>query len=303
MKTSWYGVFAALLPVGGAVAQDAGQFDNVKITVTHVAGTVYMLQGEGGNIGASIGEDGIVIVDDQFAPLADKIRAALKGVADQPVRFVINTHYHGDHAGGNIAFRKEAAIIAHANVRRRLGMDQPKEALPVITFERDVAVHLNGEDIRALHAPHAHTDGDSLVYFTKSNVVHMGDNFVRYGFPYIDTDAGGSVSGMIRALESAIARLPADVKVIPGHGALATIEDVKAFVTMLKDTRSAVAQGMKAGKSAEQLKEEKVLAAWQRWDRGFIKADDFIDVLYRDVSEPQHGHHDHKGHHETMKHN
>lgn len=263
--------------------EDEDRFANVQIKVTHVAGSVYLLEGEGGNIAASIGADGIVIVDDQYAPLADKIRQALKSVADRPVRFVINTHFHGDHAGGNIAFHNEAPIIAHENVRKRLSVDQPKEALPVITFAHDVSVHLNGEDVRALHAPSAHTDGDVLVYFTKSNVVHMGDNFVRYGFPYIDTNAGGSVSGMIAGLEAAIARLPADVKVIPGHGALATIEDVKAFLTMLKDTRAAVERGVKAGKSAEQLKKENVLGQWQSFNGSFIKADNFIDTLYADV--------------------
>lgn len=259
------------------------KFANVQIKVTHVAGSVYMLEGEGGNIGASIGEDGIVIVDDQYAPLAERIRAALKSVADQPLRFVINTHYHGDHAGGNIAFQKEATIVAHENVRKRLQVDQPAEALPVITFAQDVNVHLNGEDIQALHAPHAHTDGDVLVYFTKSNVVHMGDNFVRYGFPYIDTNAGGSVSGMIEGLEHALARLPADVKVIPGHGALATLEDVKSFIGMLKETRAAVAKAVKAGKSVEALKKEKVLSPWQHLN-GERPADSFIDTLYQDVT-------------------
>lgn len=272
-----------ILAAASTVSANEDKFANVQIKVTHVAGSVYMLEGEGGNIGASIGQDGVVIVDDQYAPLAEKIRAALKSVADEPLRFVINTHYHGDHAGGNIAFQKEATIVAHENVRQRLGVDQPAEALPVITFGHDLNVHLNGEDIQALHAPHAHTDGDVLVYFTKSNVVHMGDNFVRYGFPYIDMKAGGTVTGMIEGLEQAIARLPADVKVIPGHGALATIEDVKAFLAMLKETRAAVAKAVQAGKSAEALKSEKVLSPWQHLN-GDRPADSFIDTLYQDVT-------------------
>jgi glyoxylase-like metal-dependent hydrolase (beta-lactamase superfamily II) len=272
-------------------AEEKDRFSKVEIKVTHVAGSVYLLEGEGGNIGASIGEDGIVIVDDQYAPLADKIRAALKGVADQPVRFVINTHYHGDHAGGNIAFQEEASIIAHENVRKRLGAsaENPKEALPIITFQHDVSVHLNGEDIRALHAPHGHTDGDSLVFFTKSNVVHMGDMFVRYGFPYIDMQAGGTVSGMIHALEHALEELPADVKVIPGHGALATIADVKTFLVMLKDTRAAVEKEIEAGKSLEQMKQENVLSDWQNLNGPFIKADDFIETLHADITGAQKG--------------
>ena len=280
------GCMVATLAVSTLAFAQEKDWSSVQIKTTHVRGSVYMLEGEGGNIGASVGDDGIVIVDDQYAPLADKIRAALKGVADKPVRFVINTHYHGDHAGGNIEFQKEASIIAHENVRKRLGADPKtgKEALPIITFEHDVSVHLNGDDIRALHAPHAHTDGDVLVYFTQSNVVHMGDNFVRYGFPYIDMKAGGSVSGMIAGLEAALERLPADVKVIPGHGALASVDDVKAFVEMLKATRAAVADGVKAGKSAEQLKQENVLKPWQKPEGTAAQANSFIDTLYSDVT-------------------
>src|SRR5687767_9844739 len=216
-----------------------------------------MLEGAGGNIAASVGEDGIVIVDDQFAPLADKIRAALKGITTKPLRFIINTHYHFDHTGGNLPLH-DATIVAHDNVRKRLAtanvlgnggsmkMDQPanpNEALPVITFAHDVTLHVNGEDIRALHAPSGHTDGDSIVFFPKSNVVHFGDDYVRYGFPFIDIYGGGSSKGMIAALEGAIAQLPADVKVIPGHGEIATLNDVRGYVTLLKETRGVVEKG------------------------------------------------------------
>jgi cyclase len=160
----------------------------------------------------------------------------------------------------------------------------PKEALPVITFEHDVTLHVNGEDIRALHPPSGHTDGDSIVFFPKSNVVHMGDDFVRYGFPFIDLQGGGSSAGMIAACEGALAQLPADVKVIPGHGALATPDDVRAFVQMLKDTRAAVAKGIKAGKSMEQLKKDKVLEPWQKYSGPFISTDAFIETLYNDLT-------------------
>jgi cyclase len=181
-----------------AGAQHDTAYSKVQIKVTKVAGTVYLLQGAGGNIGASIGEDGIVIVDDQYAPLAEKIQAALKSVTDKPIRFIINTHYHVDHVGGNEYFQKQAPIIAHDIVRKRLAeggragnlgslkfeaKPQPKEALPILTFDHDVTVHLNGEDIRALHFPSGHTDGDSIIFFPQSNVVHMGGDFVRYGFP------------------------------------------------------------------------------------------------------------------------
>ena len=208
-------VFLALLLAGVVRGQQDTDFSKVQIKVTKVSGNIYMLQGEGGNIAASVGDDGIVIVDDQFAPLADKIQAALKGlgITDKPVRFVINTHYHGDHTGGNAPFANGGStVIAQDNVRKRLETGgtagnggsvkmevppAPKGALPVITFERDVTVHLNGEDIRALHFPAGHTDGDAVIFFPKNNVVHMGDDFVRYGFPFIDVASGGSVQGMI----------------------------------------------------------------------------------------------------------
>jgi len=166
-------------------------------------------------------------------------------------------------------------------------MDQPanpNEALPVITFAHDVTLHVNGEDIRALHAPSGHTDGDSIVFFPKSNVVHFGDDFVRYGFPFIDINGGGSSKGMIAALEGAIAQLPADVKVIPGHGALATLNDVREFVKLLKDTRGVVEQGVKAGKTLQQLQQEKVLAPWQKYSGQFVNTDLFIETLYNELT-------------------
>ena len=281
-----------------AAAQNE-DFSKVQIKVTHVAGTVYMLQGAGGNIGASVGEDGIVIVDDQYAPLAEKIKAALKGVTDKPLRFVINTHYHEDHTSGNAIFQKDAPVIAQDNVRKRLEegttagnmgslkavhKPQSKDALPILTFDHDMTVHLNGEDIRALHYPHGHTDGDSIIFFPKSNVVHMGDDFVRYGFPFIDLNGGGSVEGMIAALEEIIPKLPADVKVIPGHGDLSNLDDVRAYVAMLKDTRAAVEGEIKQGKTLDQLKQEKVLARWEKYKSEFISTDIFIETLYNDLT-------------------
>lgn len=285
---------ALALATANAQQQD---FSKVEIKVTRVSGNIYMLEGAGGNIGASVGEDGIVIVDDQYAPLADKIQAALRSITDKPLRFVINTHYHFDHTGGNESFQKSAPVIAHDNVRKRLesggtlgnggavkfdSPPSPKAALPIITFDHDVTVHLNGEDIRALHFPSGHTDGDSVVFFTKSNVVHMGDDFVTYGFPFVDLSGGGSVEGIIGACEAIIKQLPADVKVIPGHGPVSTLDDMRSFVTMLNETRAAVATAIKAGKSLEQLKQEKVLAPWQKFSGPFIGADAFIETLYND---------------------
>jgi cyclase len=166
-------------------------------------------------------------------------------------------------------------------------MDQPanpKEALPVVTFSHDVTLHVNGEDIRALHAPSGHTDGDSIVFFPKSNVVHFGDDFVRYGFPFIDINGGGSSMGMIAALETAMTQLPQDVKVIPGHGALATLDDVRTYVTMLKETRGVVEQGIKTGKTLQQLQQEKALDAWQKYSGQFVSTDLFIETLYNELT-------------------
>ena len=271
-----------------------GDYSKVEIKVHHVEGPIYMLEGAGGNIGVSIGDDGIVMVDDQFAPLAEKIKAALKGLSDKPIRFVLNTHYHGDHTGGNAEFGTSATIVAHENVRKRLETGgktlgnevkpSPREALPVITFNDRASVHLNGEEIRALHFPHGHTDGDSMIYFTKSKVVHTGDDFVTYGFPFVDTQNGGSVSGMIAALEKALAMLPADIKVIPGHGAVSTPDDVRKFIKLLKDNRALVAKAKAQGKSAEDMKKAHLLADYEAQSKGFIKADAWIDTLYADVA-------------------
>jgi cyclase len=294
---------ALLFASGWAFSQDE-DFSKVQIKVTKVAGNVYMLQGAGGNIGASIGEDGIVVVDDQYAPLADKIQAALKGITALPVRFIINTHYHEDHTGGNAYFQKQAPIIAHDNVRKRLEsgggagnggsvhMDfkpAPKEALPIITFDHDVTVHLNGEDIRALYFPAGHTDGDSVIFFPKSNVVHMGDDFVTYGFPFIDVDSGGSIDGMIDGVEKVIAQVPADVKIIPGHGPISSVADVRAYLDMLKGTREAVAKEIKDGKTLDQMKQAKLLDPWKKYAGDFISADAFIETLYNSLTGQKNG--------------
>jgi cyclase len=270
-------------------------FSKVEIKVTKVAGTVYMLEGAGGNIGVSVGEDGIVMVDDQFAPLAPKIREALKGLTDKPIKFVLNTHFHGDHTGGNAQFGAEAPIIAQENVRKRLqeggsvaGSEvktAAKAGLPVITFNDRATVHLNGEDIRAIHFPHGHTDGDSIIFFPQSNVLHMGDDFVTYGFPFVDVRSGGSVSGMIAGVEMALSLAPSDVKIIPGHGAVSTTADVRQFVQMLKDTRALVAQAAGQGKKADEMKQEHLLAKYETLGKGFIKTDAWIDLLYAEVTQ------------------
>jgi cyclase len=303
MRTMFRIATLTLLAGGLSLAQDQ-DFSKVQIKVSKVAGSVYMLQGAGGNIGASIGDDGIVVIDDQYAPLADKIQDALKGVADKPVRFIINTHYHEDHTGGNEFFQKQAPIIAHDNVRKRLEeggtagnggsvhfehKPAPKGVLPILTFDHDVTVHLNGEDIRALHIPAGHTDGDSVIYFPKSNVVHMGDDFVTYGFPFIDVSGGGSIDGMIDGVEQAIAQLPPDVKVIPGHGPVSNLDDVRAYVKMLRETRAAVQAGLKKKMTLAQMKERKILDPWKKYSGDFISEDAFLETLYNSLTGQKNG--------------
>jgi len=298
---------AALLCVAAPLAAQERDFSKVEIKVSAVAGNIYLLQGSGGNIAASVGSDGIVLVDDEFAPLAPKIAAALKslGITDKPVRYVINTHYHFDHTGGNAPFAGQGStVIAHDNVRARMmagGIagnggsikmtSKPAEpgALPVITFDHDVSVHLNGEDVRALHFPAGHTDGDAIIFFPKANVVHMGDDYVRYGFPFIDVDAGGSIEGMIKACEAVLARMPPDVKVIPGHGDLSNLTELREYVGMLKETSAAVSKALKAGKTLEQMKAEHVLAAWSaKYSGDFVSTDIFTETLYNSLSQSGH---------------
>src|SRR6266404_1836619 len=293
---------AALCCCRAAAQEKAPEWSKVQIKVTKVSGNIYMLEGLGGNIAASVGGDGIVIVDDEFAPLAEKIQAGLKnlGITDKPVRFVINTHYHGDHTGGNAPFANSGStVIAQDNVRKRLAAggiagnggsmkteNKPAEkaALPIITFEHDLTVHLNGEDIRALHFPSGHTDGDAIIFFPKNNVVHMGDDFVRYGFPFIDVTSGGSVQGMIEALEKASAQLPPDVKVIPGHGALSNLDDVRAFTKMLKETSAVVQKAIDDHKTLDQIKQGRILASWEKWSNDFVNSDIFIETLYNSLT-------------------
>jgi cyclase len=285
-----------LLFVFTAAANAQTDFSKVQMKATKVAGNVYMLEGSGGNIGVSVGEDGLLIVDDQFAPLADKIRAALKGIADKKLKFILNTHWHGDHTGGNVAFGAEATIIAHDNVRKRLATEQkstvfnsttppsPKEALPVITFDQSLSVHFNGEDIRAIHFPHGHTDGDSVIFFSASNVVHLGDDFFAGRFPFVDLESGGSVEGLIKNIGELVNKIPADAKLIPGHGAISTLDDLKNYHRMLQQTTEIVRGKIAAGKTLDQIKSEGLPDEWKSWGTGFIKTDRWVETIYKSLT-------------------
>jgi cyclase len=271
-------------------------WSQVQMKATKVAGNVYMLEGSGGNIGVSVGADGILIVDDQFAPLADKIRASLKELGQGRLRFILNTHWHGDHTGGNVVFGPEAPIIAHDNVRKRMAVEQksevfksttpasPKEALPVITFNQTLTVHFNGEEIRAIHFPQGHTDGDSVIFFTASNVVHLGDDFFAGRFPFVDLESGGSVEGLAKNIGEIITRIPEGAKLIPGHGPISTIDDLKNYHRMLLQTTEIVRGKIAAGKTLEQIKSEGLPDEWKPWGTGFIKTDLWIQTIHKSLT-------------------
>ncbi len=283
--------FAGLFLLSAAVAmRQQDPYSNVEIKTTQVAAGVYMLEGRGGNIGVSAGPDGILIIDDQYAPLADKIKAALKALNSGELKFVLNTHWHGDHTGGNAIFGKQATIVAHRNVRQRLMTEQrrgeritppaPKEAWPVITVDSSLSVHFNNEEIKVLHFPKGHTDGDCVVFFVNSNVVHMGDAFFVARFPFVDQVSGGSVAGLIKNIERIIGMLPADVKIIPGHGPLSTLADLKSYHEMLVETTAIVRQNMAGGKSLEEVKASGLPERWKEWGTGFISTERWIETIY-----------------------
>ncbi len=266
-----------------AVAQT--DFSKVEIKTTHVAGNIYMLEGSGGNIGVSVGPDGVLIVDDQFLPLAPKIEAALQKLDKGAPKFLLNTHWHGDHTGGNPHFGRKASIIAHTNVRKRLAdkPDTAKEALPVVTFDDSLSVHFNGEEIRVIHLPPGHTDGDSVIYFTKSGVVHTGDQFVNARFPFIDLGSGGDVAGYVKNVETLLQKIPAGTKIIPGHGAIATREDLEKFQQMLMETMAIVRNGIAEKKSLAQIKAAGLPEKYKDWGAGFINASRWLEIAYNNL--------------------
>lgn len=285
MKSRLLCVSALLAIVVRAVA--AEDFSEVEIKATHVAGNIYMLSGSGGNIGVSAGPDGILIVDDQFAPLADKIEVALKELNPGKVKFVVNTHFHGDHTGGNAHFGKFASIIAQTNARKRLG-GQPGESkpeLPVITFDDSLSIHFNGEEIKLEHVPPAHTDGDCLVQFTGANVIHCGDTFFSGLYPNIDLRAGGNVRGYIRQVEEAIRSVPADAILIPGHGPLSTVKELREFHEMLVETSGIVQQAIDAGNTLEEVKAAGLPAKWKSWG-ALIPEESWLAILYTGLKNP-----------------
>jgi Zn-dependent hydrolases, including glyoxylases len=273
-------VFAGLFLSSFASAQN---FDNVQITATPVAGTVQMLQGQGGNIAVSIGADGVLMVDDQFGPLADKIKAKITELGGGAPAFLLNTHWHGDHTGGNEFFSDAATIIAHDNVRVRLAdpsAERVPAALPVITYSDGISVHYNGEEIRLIHLPNGHTDGDSAVWFIGSNVVHMGDEYVNRTFPFIDTASGGTLEGLMQNSQRMLELLPDDVKIIPGHGALSTKAEFAEWAEGVKTTVALVLEQKAAGKDLQTIIDEGLPAEYESWGQGFINESAWITAIY-----------------------
>lgn len=288
MHRAYSAAFAALcLSAAPALAQR--DFSAVEIKVTEVTDGIYMLEGSGGNIGLSVGEDGAFLIDDQFAPLSDKIMAAIKTVTDKPVEFVLNTHHHGDHTGGNEAFGETGAyIVAHDSVRARLAAadDTPDAALPVITFSESATFYRNGQEIHVFHPDNAHTDGDAIVYFRDANVVHMGDVFFSRRYPFIDVSSGGDIDGFISALEATAAMVDDDVKIIPGHGALSTKADIAATAAMLKEVRNRVQALIDQGLDEDAAAAADPLADLnEEWGWRFIDGERMTRAAYQTLAE------------------
>ncbi len=278
MKKRALYLFIPLVVLAAGIA--LAQAQDEDIVLVPVAGNIHMLEGSGGNIGVSAGEDGILIVDDKFEKDEPKVRELLKGINAGPLKFVLNTHFHGDHTGGNAAFGKEAVIIAHENVRSRLSTDKPKEALPVVTYEDKVSVHFNGEEIELIHLPAGHTDTDSVVYFRSANVVHMGDLFFSGRFPFIDLENGGTVEGYLANVAKVLETLPDDVKIIPGHGPLSTKADLQKFHAMIDECFKAVNEQVKAGKTIQDIQAQGVPVAWKDWGWRFISEERWLITLH-----------------------
>ncbi|MCC7292496.1 MAG: MBL fold metallo-hydrolase [Phycisphaerales bacterium] len=287
------GFAAAVCLVASFAAARAQDAQPVEINTVPVAGNVSMLVGQGGNIGVCVGEDGVFLIDDQFAPLTEKIKAAVAKLSPKPVKFLVNTHWHFDHTGGNENFGKAGAIIvAHENVRRSMSKDQfieafnanvpaaPPVALPIVTFTETVTFHFNGDDIRVFHVAPAHTDGDSVIHFARANVYHMGDTYFNGMYPFIDTARGGSLGGMIAAVDLVLKEASPDAKFIPGHGEMSGVAELRAYRQMLVEARDAISPLVKAGKSKEEIvAAHPTKALDEKWGKGILQPDAWVGIV------------------------
>jgi cyclase len=290
-----------LLCAASAAAQNNNDPSKVKLGVTPVAGGISMIEGvegfAGGNVGVSVGNDGVFIIDDELSMMSPKLQAELAKLSKSPVRFVINTHWHGDHAGGNAAFGSSGAVIlAHDNVRQRLSaaeleqakdklVGKPGAGLPVVTFSEDVTLHLNGDTVHVFHVPPAHTDGDVIVHFSKANVVHTGDLFVNGGYPFVDLNSGGNFEGFINAADAILKVCNAETRIIPGHGKVASRTDVETWRGILDEIRKRVRKLIQQGKTLEQAIAAKPTADLDaKVNPNFIKPDGMVEAAYKSMS-------------------
>lgn len=292
MRYLAFSLLLALLPGLGVASE---------VRTQAVSGHVSMLSGKGGNVGVSAGQDGVFLVDDQYAPGSADLLAAVRKLSGGPLKFVINTHWHGDHTGGNERMGQQGAIVvAHNNVRERLNSDQfmaffkrevptaSAETLPVVTFNDQISLHLNDDRIDVRHVPHAHTDGDAIVHFVKADVLHMGDVFFNRMYPFIDLSSGGSIDGLIAAVETGLKLASAGTQVIPGHGPLTDRAGLQSYAQMLKTLRAAVAKGMASKQTLAQIQASKPAAPFEeKWGGGFISADQLVAFIHQSLSQPR----------------
>ena len=298
MQRIFSGFLIIVLLTFGVFAHDGRDHyedqQDVTVKTTRVSGNIYMLQGRGGNVGAIVGPEGILIIDDDLKNVSGKLRDALKELGAPFPRFIINTHWHGDHTEGNLFFGKDSIIIAQTNVRKRLSQlntifgqavqPYPSYAWPMVTYDESLSIHFDDDDIRAVHYPNGHTDGDTVVFFQKANVVHLGDDFFAGRFPFVDLESGGSVQGMINNVTTLLTQIPADAKIIPGHGPLSTVDDLKTYRNTLTETAKIVQDAMKKKKTLDEIKKAGLPDKYKEFGSGFIKTDAWIETVYKSYS-------------------
>ncbi len=267
-------------------------FDEVQIISHQITDNVYMLEGMGGNIGLFVGENEVIMIDDQFAELSDKLNAAILKISDHPIKYLVNTHWHGDHTGGNEVFANNGStIVAHENVRERLSNDQlrpfrrstpasPEAAWPTVTFDENMKIHVGQESIHLIHIHNAHTDGDALIYFPRSNVLHMGDCFFNKLFPYVDLDSGGTPDGAIEAVKAALLLADDNTQIIPGHGPAANRTDLLAYQTMWNTMRDRIKEAIERGVTKDNADFAILVEGYENWEWSFITAEKFITMMF-----------------------